>query len=48
MEQKKGFSYFIVNGTVRIRFQEKGPYSIITTHIDDLKELLPDKDFSKF
>lgn len=47
MEQKKRFSYFIVNGTVRIRFQEKGPSSIIA-HIDDLKELFPDKDFSKF
>ena len=29
---------------VRIRLQEKGPYSI-TTHIDDLKELFPDEDF---
>ena len=46
MEQEKRFSYFTVNGTVRIRFQEKGPYSIIT-HIDALKELLPDEDFSK-
>ena len=45
--KKKIFSYFTVSGTVRIRLQEKGPYSIIA-HIDDLKELFPDEDFSMF
>ena len=45
--KKKMFSYVIVSGTVRIRLQEKGPCSIIT-HIDDLKELFPDEDFSVF
>ena len=45
--RKKIFSYFTVGGTVRIRLQEKSPYSIIT-HIDDLKELFPDEDFSIF
>ena len=45
--RKKIFSYFTVGGTVRIRLQEKSPYSIIT-NIDDLKELFPDEDFSIF
>ena len=45
--KKKIFSYFTVSGTVRIRFQEKGQYSIIT-HIDDLKELFSDEDFLMF
>ena len=45
--KKKIFSYFTVSGTVRIRLQEKGPY-IIITHVDDLKELFPDEDFSMF
>ena len=47
MEQKKSFSYFTVNGTVTVRLQEEGPYSIIT-HIDDLKEYFPDENFSVF
>ena len=46
-KKKKIFSYFTVSGTVRIRLQEKGPY-IIITHVDDLKELFPDEDFSMF
>ena len=45
--RNKMFSYFTVNDTVRIMLQEKGPYSIIK-HIDDLKELFPDEDFSMF
>ena len=45
--RKKIFSYFTVSGTVKLRLQEKGPCSIIT-HIDDLKELFPDEDFSMF
>ena len=35
------FSFFTVNGSVR----ENGPYNIIT-HIDDLKDIFPDEDFS--
>ena len=34
------FSFFTVNGSVR----ENGPYNIIT-HIDDLKDIFPDKYF---
>ena len=45
--KKKIFSYFTVSGTVRIKLQEKGPYSIIT-HIDDLKKLFPDENFLMF
>ena len=45
--KKKIFSYFTISGTVRIRLQEKCPYSIIA-HIGDLKELFPDEDFSIF
>ena len=45
--KKKIFSCFNVSGTARIWLQEEGPYSIIT-HIDDLKELFPDEDFSMF
>ena len=32
---------------VRIRLLKKGPHNI-TTHIDGLKELFPDKDSSMF
>ena len=46
VEQENTF-YFTVSGTVMIRLQEKGPYSIIT-HIDDFKELFPDEDLSMF
>ena len=45
--KKKIFSYFTVSDTARIRLQEEGPDSIII-HIDDLKELFPDEDFSMF
>ena len=44
---RKNISYFTVRGNARISLQEKGQYSIIT-HIDDLKELFPDEDFSMF
>ena len=37
----------LITDTVRIRLQEKGPYSTIT-HIDYLKELFPDEDFPMF
>ena len=46
VEQEKK-NYFAVNGTVRMRLQEKSPYSIIT-HNDGLKELFPDEDFSMY
>ena len=45
--KKKIFFYLIFSGTVRIRLQQKGPYSIIT-HINDLKELFSDENFSMF
>ena len=47
LNKKKLISYFTVNRTVSIRLQEKGPYSIIT-HIDNLKGLFPDEEFSMF
>ena len=42
--KKKIFSYFTVSGTVRIRLQEKGPYSMIT-HTDDFEGALPRRGF---
>ena len=44
---KKKYFIILLLVVVRIRLQEKGPHNIIT-HIDDLKELFPDKDFSMF
>ena len=38
-------SFFSVNGSVCIKLQENGSYNIIT-HIDDLKEIFPDEDFT--
>ena len=43
----KLFSFFISNGSVRIKLQENGLYSIIT-HIDDLKEIFLNEDFTVF
>ena len=40
-------SYFNISNTIRIRLQEKGPYSI-GTHVDELKGLFPDESFSMF
>ena len=37
---KEIYSYFTVNGTVRIKQVENGPYKSIT-HINDLRALLP-------
>ena len=43
---KRGiFSFFTVNGSIRIKIRENGPYNIIT-HIDDLKDIFPDEDFT--
>ena len=39
------FSFFTVNGSIRIKIRENGPYNIIT-HIDDLKDVFPDEDFT--
>ena len=39
------FSFFTVNGSIRIKIRENGPYNIIT-HIDDLKDILPEEDFT--
>ena len=44
---RKNIFLILLLVVVRIRLQEKGPHNIIT-HIDDLKELFPDKDFSMF
>ena len=39
------FSFFTVNGSIRIKIRENGPYNIIT-HINDLKDIFPDEDFT--
>ena len=39
------FSFFTVNGSMRIKIKENGPYNIIT-HIDGWKDVFPDKDFT--
>ena len=39
------FSFFTVNGSIRIKTRENGPYNIIM-HIDDLKGIFPGKDFT--
>ena len=38
------FSLFTVNGSIRIKIRENGPYNIIT-YIDDLKDIFSDEDF---
>ena len=38
-------SYFISNGSVKIRLQEKGP-SILITHTADFGKSFPDVDLS--
>ena len=45
--RRKLFSFFTVNGSVRVKLQENGSYNIIT-HIDDLKEIFPEEDFTMF
>ena len=42
---KKIYSYFTVNGTVRVKQAENGPYKSIT-HINDLRVLFPEKQIS--
>ena len=42
---KKIYSYFTVNGTVRIKQVENGPYKSIT-HINDLRVLFPEEQIS--
>ena len=39
------FSFFTVNGSIKIKLRKNGYYNIIT-HIDDLKDFFPDKDFT--
>ena len=39
------FSFFTVNGSIRIKIRENGPYNIIT-HIDDLKDIFPEENFT--
>ena len=41
---KEYFVFFTTNGSIRIKIRENGPYNIIT-HIDDLKDIFPDKYF---
>ena len=43
----KLFSFFTVNGSVRVKLQEIVSHDIIT-HIDDLKEMFPEEDFTMF
>ena len=38
------FSFFTVNGSIRIKIRENGPYNIITHN--DLKDIFPDEDFT--
>ena len=40
---KKIYSYFTVNGTVRIKQVKNGPYKSIT-HVNDVRALFPDDD----
>ena len=42
-KKQRIFSFFTVNGSIRIKIRENGPYNIIT-HIDDLKDISPDED----
>ena len=42
---KKIYSYFTANGTVRIKQVENGPYKNIT-HINDLRVLFPEEQIS--
>ena len=44
---KKIFSIFTVNGTVRLKLKQDGPCNSIT-HLDDLKSLFPEKNFVSF
>ena len=41
------FLFFTVNGSARVKLQENGSHNIIT-HIDDLKEIFPEEDFTMF
>ena len=43
----KLFSFFTVNGSVRVKLQEIVSHDIIA-HIDDLKEMFPEEDFTMF
>ena len=44
-EIKKIYSYFTVNGTVRMKQVENGPYKSITL-INDLRALFPEEQIS--
>ena len=39
------FSFFTLNGSLRIKIRENGPHNIVT-HIDDLKDFFWDEDFT--
>ena len=42
---KKIYSYFTVNGTIRIKQVENGPYKSFT-HVNDLRALFPEEQIS--
>ena len=41
----KEYFFFTANGAIRIKIRENAPYKI-TTHIDDLKDIFLDEDFT--
>ena len=41
--RKQVHSFFTVNGSLKIRFEEHGPVNVVT-HQQDLKDLFPDVD----
>ena len=45
--RRKLFSFFTVNGLVCVKLQEVVSH-IIIAHIDDLKEMFPEEDFTMF
>ena len=42
---KKIFSFFTINGTVQLKFKQDGSCNSIT-HLDDLKSLFPEENFT--
>ena len=45
-KKQRIFSFFTVNGSIRIKVRKNDPYNIIITHIDDFKDFFPDEDFT--
>ena len=42
----KIFGFYTVNGTIKVK-QHEGDLPVAITHIEDLKKLVPDYDFSE-